>query len=127
VSGVVVDTSVWIDYLEGKDIPVLDDALKHGAVLLPPVVLAELISGAHRPRERTALLDFLSDLPLCETDRSHWIHVGDLRRRCREKGLSISTPDAHVAQCALDADAILFSRDRIFLEVAHQANLRLAT
>jgi predicted nucleic acid-binding protein len=126
VSGVIVDTSIWIDYLEGKGFPILDDALRQGSVLLSPVVLAELISGAHRPKERAALMDFLSDLALCEIGRAHWIRVGDLRRCCREKGLSVSTPDAHVAQCALDVDALLLSRDRIFLDIARQANLRLA-
>jgi predicted nucleic acid-binding protein len=125
VSGVVVDTSFWIDYLGGKSTPILDDVLRQGSVLLPPVVLAELISGAHRPRERAALMDFLSDLALCDTDRAHWIRVGDLRRRCREKGLSVSTPDAHVAQCALDVDAPLLSYARIFAEIARQTNLRL--
>jgi predicted nucleic acid-binding protein len=125
VSGVVVDTSVWVDYLAGKDNPILGDALRQGSVILPPIVLAELISGAHRPRERAALIDFLSELPLCETTREHWIRVGELRRRCREKGLSVSTPDAHVAQCALDVDALLLTRDSIFSDIAPHADLRL--
>ena len=125
MSGVIVDTSVWVDYLTGKDIPVLGDALRQGSVALPPIVLAELISGAHRPRERAALINFLSELPLCETARDHWIRVGELRRRCREKGLSVSTPDAHVAQCALDADALLLTRDCIFSDIARHADLRL--
>ena len=125
MSGVVVDTSVWIDYLAGKDTPILENALRQGSVLLPPIVLAELVSGAHRPRERTALVDFLTDLSLCKTLIDHWIRVGELRRRCREKGISVSTPDAHVAQCALDVDALLLTYDRIFREIARLANLRL--
>lgn len=125
MSGVIVDTSVWIDYLAGRDVPFLDDALRQGSVMLPPVVLAELISGARRPRERAALIDFLSDLSLCETTRDHWIRVGELRRRCGAKGLSVSTPDAHVAQCALDADALLLTRDGIFADIARHVNLRL--
>jgi len=125
VSGIVVDTSVWIDYLSGKNHPVLDDALRHGFVLLPPVVLAELISGAHRARERAVLIDFLSDLSLCETTRDHWVRVGELRLRCREKGFSVSTPDAHVAQCALDVDATLLSRDAVFADIARNFALRL--
>ncbi len=125
MSGVVVDTSIWVDYFSGEDFPVLDNALRQGSVILPPVVLAELISGAHRPRERVALIDFLSDLPLCETPRDHWIRVGELRRRCREKGVSVSTPDAHVAQCALDIDAPLLTRDGIFSAIARHVDLRL--
>ncbi len=125
MNGVVVDTSVWVDYLAGGDIPILGDALRQGSIILPPVVLAELVSGPHRPRERAALIDFLSDLPLCDTPRDHWIRVGELRRRCREKGVSVSTPDAHVAQCALDIDALLLTRDAIFSDIARHADLRL--
>jgi len=127
VSAVVVDTSVWVDYFRGQAIPLLDEALKRGAVTIPPLVIAELLSGAHRQRERAALIDFLEELPLCPDDRGHWLRVGELRRHCLEQSCSISTPDAHVAQCALDADALLISRDHIFEAIARHSNLRLAT
>ena len=90
MSGVIVDTSAWIEYFAGRDIPLLDDALKQGSVVLAPIVVAELASGAHRARERERLIEFLDQLPLHETPREHWIHVGELRRLCREKGLSVS-------------------------------------
>lgn len=127
MSAVVVDTSVWVDYFRGREIPLLDEALKRGAVMIPPVVIAELVSGAHRQRERAALIDFLGELPLCPDDRGHWLRVGELRRHCHKRGCSTSTPDAHVAQCALDADALLFSLDHIFEVIACHSNLRLAT
>ena len=126
MSGAVVDTSVWIDYFPGRDIPLLDDALRQGSVVLPPVVVAELVSGAHRARERQAMLEFLEELPLHETPRDHWRRVGELRLRCRERGLSVSTPDAHVAQCALDLDALLFAADDVFPKIARHTGLRLA-
>ena len=126
MSGTVVDTSVWIDYFSGIEIPLLDDALKHGMIVLPPVVVAELVSGAHKAREREALVEFLEELPLHETPLDHWIRVGELRQRCREKGISVSTPDAHIAQCALDLDAQLFTRDDIFAKIARYFSLRLA-
>jgi hypothetical protein len=40
----------------------------------------------------------------------------------------ISTPDAHVAQCAIDLDGILLSFDRVFRAAArHSHALRLAS
>jgi hypothetical protein len=33
-------------------------------------------------------------------------------------GLSVSTSDAQVAQCALDRDALLLSQDAIFTKIA---------
>lgn len=55
--GLVVDTSVWIDFFGGRTIPLLEDALAIGSVVLPPVVVAELVSGARQPSDRDALVD----------------------------------------------------------------------
>ena len=123
--GLVVDTSVWIDFFRGHSIPLLEDALALGSVVLPPIVVAELVSGARKPADRAALIDLLDDLPIHETPRDHWVRVGDLRRRLIEKGQAISTPDAHVAQCALDRDAPLLSSDRVFARITRHAALRL--
>lgn len=123
--GLVVDTSSWIDFFRGDTIPLLEDALALGSVVLPPIVVAELLSGARRPSDRAALQDLLADLPLHETPREHWVRTGELRLRLIEKGHAISVADAHVAQCALDRDAPLLSRDRAFATIAGHAPLRL--
>ena len=125
MSGVVADTSAWIDFFAGRPAHALEDALAQGLVVLPPLVVAELISGAHRARDRTAIARLVDDLPLHETPLAHWIRVGELRRRLRERGISVSTPDAHVAQCALDRDAVLLSSDAVFMRIARSAGLRL--
>jgi predicted nucleic acid-binding protein len=125
VSGVVADTSVWIDFFAGRAAPHLEDALAQGSVVLPPLVVAELVSGARRTRDRIAIADLLRELPLHETPLDHWVRVGDLRRRLRGRGVAVSTPDAHVAQCALDRDAVLLSRDAVFTRIAAIAKLRL--
>jgi predicted nucleic acid-binding protein len=124
VSGLVADTSVWIDFLAGRPAPELEAGLAQGAVVLPPVVVAELISGARRASQRAALLELVEDLPVHETTKAHWIRVGDLRRRMAEKGVAVSTPDAHVAECAIERDAVLLSRDRVFVDIAKVTSLR---
>ena len=124
-SGVVVDTSVWIDFLAGLSSPSLEEALSQGSVVLPPLVVAELVSGARQPRERAAIEYLVEKLPLHETPLDHWVRVGELRQELRNKGLSVSTPDAHVAQCALDRDAVLLSRDAVFARIARLTPLRL--
>ena len=126
MSGVVADTSVWVDFFAGVPTPSLEEALAQGVVVLPPIVVAELVSGARRPRERAAIEDMLRELPLHDTPRSHWVRVGELRRHLRAKGLSTSIPDAHVAQCALDRDATLLVRDAIFSHIARHSALRLS-
>ena len=126
MSGVVADTSTWIHFLAGNAAPRLDDALAHAAVVLPPIVVAELVSGAIRARDRRAIVGLLSQIPLHSTPLDHWLRVGELRRSLRSRGLSVSTPDAHVAQCALDREALLLSRDGIFERIARLTRLRVA-
>lgn len=125
MSGVVVDTSVWIDFLAGLSTPPLEEGLSQGSVILPPLVVAELVSGARRERERAAIEYLIEKIPVHETPLAHWMRVGELRRGLRDKGLSVSTPDAHVVQCALDRDAVLLSRDAVFARIARLTPLRL--
>lgn len=125
MAGVVVDTSVWIDFFAGRNSEFLEEALEHGAVVIPPVVVAELVSGATTPAQRTQIGELLQDAPVHETRLDHWLRVGDLRRTLARKGLTVTTPDAHVAQCALDREAVLLTRDAVFQAVARHTPLRL--
>ena len=77
-------------------------------------------------RDRAALEDLLTELPLCMSDLAHWLRIGRLRALLASKGISVSTPDAHVAQCALDLNAELLTEDQIFKHIAKHSTLRLA-
>ncbi|HUP20285.1 MAG TPA: PIN domain-containing protein [Gemmatimonadota bacterium] len=125
-AGLIVDTSVWIDFLAGETVPLLEDALAIGSVVVPPVVVAELVSGARTDAERDDLVSLLEDIEVHPAAREHWVRVGELRRAMIRAGRPVSTPDAHVAQCALDRDAPLLSRDRAFPRIASVVPLRLA-
>ena len=122
---VIVDSSVWIDYLLGHRIAELEEATVHGDVVLPPLVIAELLSGETTIPQRIAIGELLQDYDLHPTPLEHWMRVGDIRRRLRRRGLNVSLPDAHVAQCALDLDATLLTRDDIFLRIAKHTSLRV--
>jgi hypothetical protein len=89
-------------------------------------VAAELLSGRLDHSDRTELQDMLSDLPAVGTEPEHWFRVGKLRADLRTKGLSVSTPDAHVAQCAIDTGGVLLTEDRVFEKIAKAVPLRLA-
>lgn len=125
MNGVVVDTSAWIDFFAGADLPALTDALARGVVVLAPIVIAELMSGARSPGDRRAIGDLVLDLTVHDTPPEHWLRVGTLRRELRNHGLSVSTPDAHVAQCALDRSAPLLTKDHIFRLIAELVPLKL--
>jgi hypothetical protein len=125
VSALVVDTSSWIAWLAGRGSSLVDEALEEGRLHLPVIVAAELRSGRLDASERVDLQDMLSDLPAVGTDTEHWFRVGKLRAELRARGLSVSTPDAHVAQCAIDTGGVLLTEDRVFEKIAKVVPLRV--
>ena len=127
MAGVVVDTSLWIDFFAGAEAAAVEEALALGAAIFPPIVVSELVSGATTPTQRQEIGQLLQDAPLHDTPLEHWIRVGDLRRTLARKGVSVTIPDAHVAQCALDRDAVLLTRDTVFTKIAKLVPLRLHT
>lgn len=126
MSALVIDTSSWVSFFAGRGDERIPGWLEEGRVHLPPVVAAELCSGKLGMRQRAELEALLADLPLCPSGLDHWIRVGRLRAGLRAKGVSVSTPDAHVAQCALDLGAALVTEGGIFRTVARHVALKLA-
>ena len=126
MSALVVDTSSWIAWLAGGGSPAVDEALEEGWLHLPVIVAAELLSGRLDESERAELQDMLSDLPAVGTEAEHWFRVGKLRADLGARGLSVSTADAHVAQCAIDTGGALLTEDRVFEKIAKIVPLRLA-
>ena len=127
MSALVVDISAWIHFFAGETLPALENALQEARVILSPVVLAELMSGVPPGTRKTQLLDFLDGLLLYPTDRAHWLAVGELRHTLLQHKLKVSTPDAHIAQCALELKAGLLSFDSIFHKIAKFLPLHLAS
>lgn len=125
MSALVIDTSSWITLLARGLTARVADALRDGRVYVTPVVAAELLSGRMTDRERRELEESFAGLPLHGTTLDHWFRVGVLRGQLRAKGLAVSTPDAHVAQCALDLDAGLLTLDAVFARIARHVSLRL--
>lgn len=126
MSVVVVDTSVWIEFFRGITIPELETALRESRVVLPPLVVSELFSGKSTGKNLEKLKLLVSQLGIIQTDLAHWMEVGMLRKKLALKGISVSTPDAHVAYCAISLNAELASIDGIFKKISTVTTLKIA-
>ena len=122
---VIVDSSVWIDDLSGRVYPTLVRALAEDALVVSPLVIAEVLSGNITPEQRAIVGEILQDFPVHPTPLGHWIAVGELRRMLRSKGINVTIPDTHLAQCAIERHATLLTRDDIFTTIAAHTPLRL--
>lgn len=124
---IVVDTSVWVEFFKGVTFPEIELALQESRVVLPPIVVAELFSGKMPVKIHKTVEQLVYQLGVIPTDINHWIEVGNFRSRLFAKGFSVSTPDAHVAYCAISLNCRLVSIDNIFRKIAANSALKLAS
>jgi predicted nucleic acid-binding protein len=122
---IAADTSTWIAFFQGeagKDVDLLDRALKDRQVLMAPPVLTELLSD---PGISPGVSKALSELPLVEVLPGYWERAGSLRARVLAKHRKARLGDALIAQSCLDAGIPLLTRDRDFRAFAGTAALAL--
>lgn len=120
-----LDTSSVIAYLsgeEGRDVEQVGDALEQKRALLPPAVLAELLSDPKLPKPVAALLQ---DIPRLEIHEGYWERVGRLRAALLAKKRRAPLADALIAQSCLDHNVPLITRDQDFRPFARIGGLKL--
>lgn len=122
---VLVDTSVWIDFLRGAPTAqvVALEALLEGSDLVgtAPIILQEVLQGADSParfeRWRREFSGLMCYLPLDPID-TH-VEAARLYASCRRAGRTPrSSNDCLIAQIALEHDLILLEDDRDFEAIA---------
>ncbi len=122
---VLVDTSVWIDYLRANKTPAviaLDHALAQRApVALTEWIYLELLQGARSRAAFTKLRHYFSAYPVLKPTQGldSFAKAADLYRRCRERGVTPrSTGDCLIARLAIEHQAALLHDDRDFEHIA---------
>ncbi len=116
MASVLVDTSVWVDYLRQGQTPAsqeLDFLLEENRVLLCGVVELELLQGV-RPPERSTLTQLLEALSYVETEREDFQAAGELSQALRSRGIQVPSTDALIAAICLRRDFPLLTADRHF-------------
>lgn len=122
---IAVDTSSWIAFLEGTegtDAALVEHALADRQVCLLPVVLTELLSDPALP---TRVRSLLLQLPRLEVLEGYWERAGILRARVLGARRRARLADTLIAQCCLDHDVALVTRDTDFRHFARLGGLRL--
>ena len=122
---IAADTSSMIAFLEGEDgddVELIQAALDHRQLALPPVVLSELLSDPALPR---AVRFRLTALPILNVEPGFWERAGVLRAAVLKQKKKARVADALIAQSCLDQSSPLVTRDRDFRHFAAAANLPL--
>jgi predicted nucleic acid-binding protein len=113
------DTSVWIDYLRGRDestVAELDRYLERESVFTCGPVMAELLAGT-TPDRRDDLWLAIGSLPWAEIDQPAWRSIGEVANDLRRTGVSVPFTDIAIAVAAVGAEARLWTNDRDFQRI----------
>jgi len=123
----LVDSSVWIDWLRGADtdaVRFVQEREAHEELALTQMIYLEVLQGVSSERQfavtRRVLgaQTLLQPLDALETFEA----AAQLYRRARQKGLTIrKSTDCLIAAMALEHEAMLVHNDRDFLALAQAA------
>jgi hypothetical protein len=122
---IAVDTSSMIAFLEGApgdDVELVQSALDHQQLVLPPPVLSELLSD---PALEPSVRALLTALPQLQLEPGFWDRAGLLRASVLKRRLKARVADALIAQSCLDQTVPLVTRDKHFRHFAKAAGLAL--
>jgi predicted nucleic acid-binding protein len=116
---VLVDTSVWIDFLRGSASEQADALerlmLDRADICICGVIVTEILQGirvAAQFRKINELLDAAVFLPMT---RDTYIDAAKLYRKLRKKGFTVRKPiDCMIAAVALEHDVPLLHKDKDF-------------
>lgn len=121
----LVDTSVWIDFLAGQKTKAVDcfnDRLAaREPFALTALIYLEVLQGVREPDKAKKIAAYLreqrlltppDELQTCDA-------AANLYRRCRAAGVTVrSTIDCLIAQIAIEHGAVLLHDDRDYAHIA---------
>jgi hypothetical protein len=128
---IVVDTTVWIDFLEERDTTFdlhLKRLVEEGASLaLTDIIYCEVLQGIREDKTYRRTREILHAYPILRVQGlKTFDRAAAVYRDCRKKGLTIrSTVDCLIAATCLEADAEIYHNDRGFDAIARVSGLKL--
>ena len=129
---ILVDSSVLIDFLEGREnvpvdrfVEVLDRDIPFG---VSPLTILEVLQGAATEKDFAKLREYLGSQRIYDLDGGLDSYVGAAKIffDLRKKGMSArSSMDCLIAQTAIEHDLFLLHNDSDFDRIAQVSSLKI--
>jgi len=125
---IMVDTSVWIDYFNGKESEEtnnLDSILAEGEAVIGDLILLEILQGFRTDKDYKLAKQNLQSLDQYELFGKHMVDkCATNYRSLRKKGITIrKTADVIIATFCIENNMPLLFSDRDFLPFVKHLNL----
>ena len=127
---VLVDTSVWIDFLRGTSsapAKAMESLLVDRADLcICGVIMTEILQGIRNDKQFSRTLDLLGTFVFLPMTHETFIRSAQLYRKLRKKGFTVRKPiDCMIAAVAIEHDVPLLHKDKDFLPLEKHGALKM--
>lgn len=128
---ILVDTSVWIDFFAGRNLPhvtMLEKfILDNEDLALCGIILTEILQGIGNDAAYQRVRRDLSTLIMLPMPKAVFILAADIYRKLRQRGITIrKTNDCIIAATALEHQSQLLHNDKDFAPIAKHYSLIIA-
>jgi len=123
--GVLVDTSIWIDYFRtGNNSKKLDALIDENIVVINDIILAELVPYL-KMKKQAKVIELLHEINRIPLDID-WKEIVEFQVRCLKSGANgVGIPDLIIAQNAKQYDCMVYSLDKHFRLLNHVLQVNL--
>ena len=130
MTGVLVDSSAWIEFLRDTRSPAcleVDRLLSRPIAVTDPVVM-EVLAGARDEQHGRSLAGLLGRAVLIPTISTDYVAAASIHRSCRTQGEAVRRlVDCLIAAVAIRTGHALLHQDTDFDAIARHTSLRLHT
>jgi predicted nucleic acid-binding protein len=129
---ILVDTSVWIDFFAGRDLPHVATLeqfiLDNQDLALCGIILTEILQGIADDATHRRVRRYLGPLIMLPMPEAVFVQAADIYRQLRKQGITIrKTNNCIIAAAALDHDCQLLHNDKDFVPIAEHYPLKAVT
>lgn len=130
---ILVDTSVWIDFLKGVNSPkrrVLHTLIEEERdIAITEIILTEILQGIKEDKEFRQVKDYLLAFPIYGPSGTEtYLKAAEIYRTCRKKGKTVrKTVDCIIAAICIENSLTLLHKDRDFEPIEAHAGLQCYT
>ena len=130
---ILVDTSVWIDFLRGVNSPqrrmlhrLIEDEVD---ISITEIILTEILQGIKEDKDFKMLKDYLLEFPIHKPKGiKTYLVAAEIYRACRKKGKTVrKTVDCIIASICIENDLTLLHKDSDFDFIEACAGLKCYT
>jgi predicted nucleic acid-binding protein len=129
---VLVDTTVWIDFLSARSYPhvnTLENLIFNREDLcLCGIVLTEVLQGIREDSQFRRTRHLFGNLIFLPMEYSIFLRSAEIYRALRKKGITIRKPvDCMIAAVAIENDILLLHNDKDFVPIEKHLGLKTLT